>query len=265
MTDSPRIKGWRNLTVKGHVSAPLTTQRGRFQQKLRRPVPLTAPGHISAPIITPSKPAWQQRKRRKVEAARLIPAQTLINNYKRRKEATARFPFKIKPRHIRTAMRRYEQILQDACMEVENSCASCGEFGSQLVTVDENWLRSMEVKLGVPIHMDKCGVKNALYQLCGSCLNALNRGRVPKFSAMNAVNVTMCQDYPPELQDLTLIEEYAIARSHPIGTVLKLKPDGMKNPTAYNGVRGHIVTIPQNPGPLLDILPQVRTYNSMTI
>jgi hypothetical protein len=81
MTDSPRIKGWRNLTVKGHVSAPLTTQRGRFQQKLRRPVPLTAPGHISAPIITPSKPAWQQRKRRKVEAARLIPAQTLINNY----------------------------------------------------------------------------------------------------------------------------------------------------------------------------------------
>src|SRR6267378_2033232 len=267
MTDSPRIKGWRNLTVKGHVSAPLTTQRGRFQQKLRRHVPLTAPGHISAPIITPSKPAWQQRKRRKVEAARLIPAQTLINNYKRRKEATARFPFKIKPRHIRTAMRRYEQILQDACVDVENSCASCGEFGSQLVTVDENWLRSTEAKLGVPIQMDKCGVQNGLHQLCGSCLNSLNRGKVPKFSAMNAVNVTMCQDYPSELQDLTLIEEYAIARSHPIGTVLKLKPNGMKNPTAHNGICGHIVTIPQNPGPLLDILPSpnLQFHNDIAI
>jgi hypothetical protein len=117
---------------------------------------------------------------------------------------------------------------------VETSCASCGEFGSQLVTVDENWLHSTEVKLGVPIQMDKCGVQNSLHQLCGSCLNSLNRGKVPKFSAMNAVNVTMCQDYPSELQDLTLIEEYAIARSHPIGTILKLKPNGVKNPTAHN-------------------------------
>jgi hypothetical protein len=45
------------------------------------------------------------------------------------------------------AMRGYEQILQDACVEVENSCSSCGEFGSQLVTVNENWLRLAEVKL----------------------------------------------------------------------------------------------------------------------
>ena len=58
-----------------------------------------------------------------------------------------------------------------------------------------------------------------------------------------------------ELEDLTLMEEYAIARSHPIGTILKLKPNGLRNPTAYNNIRGHIVTIPQNPGPLLDILP----------
>jgi hypothetical protein len=44
-------------------------------------------------------------------------------------------------------MRGYEQILQDTCVEVENSCSSCGEFGSQLVTVNENWLRLAEVKL----------------------------------------------------------------------------------------------------------------------
>jgi len=71
------------------------------------------------------------------------------------------------------------------------------------------------------------------YISCGSCLNALTRGKVPKFSAMNAVNVTMCQDYPPELQDLTLIKEYAIARSHPIDTVLKLRPHGMKDRSVF--------------------------------
>jgi hypothetical protein len=218
MAGSPRMsraKGnnsWRNLTVKGHVSAPITTQRELLQQRSRRPFSLTAPEHISAPITSASNLSQQRKRRpyhtptqngpsrrRKVEAVRLIPAQALIDDYNRRKEATARFPSKITPQHIRTAMRRYEQILQDACVEVENSCASCGEFGSQLVTVDENWLRSTEVKLGAPIQMDKCGVKNGLYQLCGSCLNALNRGKIPKFSAMNAVNVTMCQDYPPEL------------------------------------------------------------------
>ena len=81
MADSPRIKGWKNLTVKKHVSASVTTQRELFRQRSRRPVavPWTAPGHISAPIISPSKPiATQQRKRRKVEAARLIPALILL-------------------------------------------------------------------------------------------------------------------------------------------------------------------------------------------
>jgi hypothetical protein len=46
-----------------------------------------------------------------------------------------------------------------------------------------------------------------------------------------------------------------VARTHPIGTILKLKPYGVRNPTAYNGIRGHIIAIPQDPGPLLNILP----------
>jgi hypothetical protein len=57
------------------------------------------------------------------------------------------------------------------------------------------------------------------------------------------------------LEGLALIEQYAVARSHPVGTILKLRPNGLQNPAAYNGIRDHIVTIPQNPGPLLDILP----------
>src|SRR5712664_4206573 len=120
MADSRRIKGWKNLTVKGHVSAPIIPPSILAQQRKHRA------------YHTPTRNG--PSRRRKVEAVRLIPAQALIDNYNRRKEATARFPFKIKPRHIRTAMRRYEQILQDACVDVENSCASCGEFGSQLVT-----------------------------------------------------------------------------------------------------------------------------------
>jgi hypothetical protein len=155
-------------------------------------------------------------------------------------------------------MRRYEQVIQDACAGVETSCASCGEFmakdGSELIPVDDDRLRSMMSTEG-GIQLDNCSIVDGCYRLCKPCFNALNGGRIPKFSALNAVNVTMCQHYPAELEDLTLMEEYAIARSHPIGAILKLKPNGVRNQQRTTGIRGHIVPIPQNPGPLLDILP----------
>jgi hypothetical protein len=155
-------------------------------------------------------------------------------------------------------MRRYEKIVEDACTTVETSCASCGEFmakaRSGLIPVDDERLRSVRLPEG-GVQLDNCGMVDGSYQVCHTCLNAFNGDRIPKFSSSNAVNVTMCQNYPVELEDLTLMEEYAIARSHPIGAILKLKPNGIRNPTAYNGIRGHIATIPQDPGPLLNILP----------
>ena len=89
-------------------------------------------------------------------------------------------------------MRRYEQVLQDACAEVENSCVSCGEFGSGLVAVDEDRLRSMEMKIGARIQLDYCGIVNGSYQLCQPCFNALDGGRILKFSTMNIVNIIIC-------------------------------------------------------------------------
>jgi hypothetical protein len=178
----------------------------------------------------------------------------LIKAYKHRSAATARFPPNITPQDICAAMGRYEDIVQDACQHVNSLCALCGEFGSGLVVIDDH-LHSIEAILDTEIKLDYCGFVDNSYQLCNSCLHALDTDKIPKFSAMNAVNVTMCQDYPTELEDHTLMEEYTIARCHPIGTILKLRPNGVRNPAAYNGIRGHIVTIPQNPGPLLDVLP----------
>jgi len=69
------------------------------------------------------------------------------------------------------------------------------------------------------------------------------------------MNVTMCQDYPSELKDLTPVEECLIAKCHPIGTILKLRPGGHSTPANYHALRGHMIVIPQNPEPLLQILP----------
>jgi hypothetical protein len=78
---------------------------------------------------------------------------------------------------------------------------------------------------------------------------------IPKFSAKNMVNVTLCQGYPSALEGLTLTEEYLIAKCHPLGVVLKLRPGGHLSPVNYHALRGHFIVIPQDPGPLLDILP----------
>jgi hypothetical protein len=252
----------RECSRPAHISAPVTSQSELAQQRTsarRRDNQVNSAenGHSSSPVLTQSE-LFQQRKRRRVEAERRTPSQSLIDAYLKRKAATSLFPPNITAEHIRAAMRRYEEVVEDACAGVETSCASCGQFmakaDSGLIPVDDERLRLMRSPEGL-IQMDSCVLVDGSYQVCDECLKAFNRGKIPKFSALNAANVTMCPDYPAELEELTLMEEYVIARSHPIGTILKLKPNGIRNPAAYNGIRGHIVTIPQDPGPLLDILP----------
>ena len=65
----------------------------------------------------------------------------------------------------------------------------------------------------------------------------------------------MCQDYPSALEDLTAIEECLIAICHPVGRILKLRPGGRPSPVSYNALNGHMIVMPQDPGPLLHILP----------
>ena len=84
---------------------------------------------------------------------------------------------------------------------------------------------------------------------------AISKKKIPKFSAAYFINVTLCQHYPSALEDLTAVEECLIAKCHPIGTILKLRPGGHTSPTNYNTLRGHMIVIPQDPGPLLQILP----------
>jgi hypothetical protein len=103
--------------------------------------------------------------------------------------------------------------------------------------------------------LDSCGCSDGFWDLCSICHVALLRGSVPKFSAKNNVNVTLCQHYPDALKDLTLTEEYFIAKTHPVGVVVKLRPGGQTSPANYRALRGHFIVIPQDPKPLLRILP----------
>lgn len=135
----------------------------------------------------------------------------------------------------------------------DSACSSCGKLvhntDIRRFLDGDPLLRPLE---GV---LDSCGRSDGFWNLCSLCHAALLRGSVPKFSAKNNVNVTLCQHYPDALKDLTLTEEYLVAKSHPVGVVVKLRPGGQTSPANYRALRGHFIVIPQDPKPLLQILP----------
>jgi hypothetical protein len=100
--------------------------------------------------------------------------------------------------------------------------------------------------------LDQCGHHGTTWDFCSQCYTAiLHRG----VSGQNLVNVTLCQDYPTSLENLTFVEECLIARCHPVGLIVKLRPKGQAAFVNYYGLKGHMIVLPQDPGPLLSILP----------
>jgi len=103
--------------------------------------------------------------------------------------------------------------------------------------------------------LDKCGYEDGYWLFCSTCYTRTLQGKISKFSALNSMNVVMCENYPTVLKDLTLVEECVIARRHPIGRILKLRPGNRRSPSNYYALRGHLIVLPQDPGPLLYLLP----------
>jgi hypothetical protein len=175
----------------------------------------------------------------------------LQQEFQSRSVASNVFPPEISPKCIRTSIARYEKVISAAAQR--GVCSSCGKL---LPTTDICSIGDNDKILDrLKGHLDHCGRHGNTWDLCRSCLNALIRDKDPDLSSKNGINVTMCQDYPPVLEGLTPVEECMIARCHPFGIILKLRPYGHSSPANYNALQGHFIVIPQNPEPLLRILP----------
>lgn len=211
---------------------------------------------ISAPMQIPLS-----KRRRSLPAAPTLERQPsvlyqavtfLLQEHESRVCASGLFLPDVSVSLVRRSMARFELEMEVASRDV--TCYSCGLLtppptGARQVLEQDPIIRPLEGFL------DQCGFTNGFWNLCPGCHAALLRGSVPKFSALNKINVTLCQNYPEALTDLTLTEEYLIAKSHPVGVVLKLRPGGRSSPASYFALRGHFIIIPQNPKPLLQILP----------
>jgi hypothetical protein len=175
----------------------------------------------------------------------------LEEEFELRETASEAFPPSITSSHIRASVRKYEDEMLAASERCV--CCCCGRFISaqDIYEVHEE----VHFILLSEHTLDHCGHHDNSWDFCTACHSATSRGSIPKLSASNLVNVITCQAYPSALDDLTTVEECLIAKCHPVGAILKLRPGGHSSPITYNAIRGHMIVIPQNPGPLLQILP----------
>lgn len=168
-----------------------------------------------------------------------------------RHSASATFPPVLTEAQIRASIARYQESIENASKQ--GVCSSCGRFVpvSEIVEMGD----SDPLLEPLAAHLDYCGKHDNEWDICLTCLKSLSQNFVPRFSALNRVNMTMCQNYPSALEGLTPVEECLIARSHPLGIIVKLRPGGHTSPVSYRALRGHFIVIPQDPEPLLEILP----------
>jgi hypothetical protein len=176
----------------------------------------------------------------------------LVKEFERHRSASEEFPPVIPLETIRSAIKAFIDSLQShSKLRV---CSCCGVFcpSSDTMTLDNGEPCLRELKR---VGLDRCGCESGVWSFCKSCYADVLRSKVPKFSSLNLVNVVMCGDYPAILEDLTLVEECVIARRHPVGSILKLRPGNRQSPSNYYALYGHIIVFPQEPGTLLQILP----------
>jgi hypothetical protein len=211
--------------------------------------------HFDQPLV--GYPARRQRLFIESTPPVTIVPTPLIEDHRRRQAATARFPSEISISCVRDCLSRYQDYMSAVTTAIERICGSCGSFIEKRVfrlPVEDPLLLPFHTDAASTPRLDSCSLHGTDYLFCYACFTAIRQRKPPKYSALNGVNVSFCQDYPVTLLGLTLTEECLIARGHPIASIVKLRPQG----ASYNRLKGHVIVLPQEPGALLDILPSAN-------
>ena len=104
---------------------------------------------------------------------------------------------------------------------------------------------------GISLSYD--GMKKIL-SFCPECYKNIKKGKTPPLALANHM---VLGEIPPELQDLTIVEEAMIARCQAKTWVVQLqeKTESINLPNVQRGLKGHTIIYPQQPESLAQILP----------
>ncbi len=184
----------------------------------------------------------------------------LIKAFERRVIDINEFSPTIDVGHICRSVAHYKRYIESCVAVMSGVCCYYGLFVSLLSSVV---VLRFDYVIVTALHKDAiymaflnyCGREIDEYRFCYLCFHILKQKKVLKFSSINNINVVMCQDYPPALEVLTLVEEILIARCYPVISILKLRPNGVLLSVAYQHICSHSVVFLQSPGSLSTILP----------
>lgn len=170
------------------------------------------------------------------------------------------FPLELDTETNRSSICQYQTHMQNVIEKMKAVCCCCGLFTSvkESSTLHiHNQLMSQSLGLGLLVlsDLDSCGIVDKVFRFCQQCFLSLQRQELPKYGSCNNLPRVSCQSYPAVLSCLSMAEEAVIARAHPVTSILELRPNGGLNPAAYHAIKGHVVLLPQNPSPLLTLLP----------
>ncbi len=243
------------------------------------PAPCSPTRSDSAPrtLLNRSIPPRKVRRRRRrstLLSANIRPAEPIANsvpvdpiafeeNFRLRAEACMAFPPELSDTTTREAISCFQVQITYVVKHMNHVCCCCSRF---VDPVEFNLFPDNEPILMAALEMnilhycdlDICSCSET-FNFCHDCWNQISGGSKPKFGISNKMPQLYCQHYPSMLEGLKSAEEAVIAQAHPVITILKLRPNNTFNPGSYRGIRGHSVLLPQNPWPLLDLLPSETT------
>ena len=161
-----------------------------------------------------------------------------VGDFECRAIDTRDFPPTIDARYIYRSVACYETHVESYLAVMNGVCCYCGLFVWPLslavvLKSDPVIMAALKNQIINLTCLNHCGQDIDEYRFCRLCHYSMKLKKVPKFSSINKVNIVICQNYPPILETLTLVEEILIAQCHPVISILKLCPNRTLSSVAY--------------------------------
>ncbi len=163
-------------------------------------------------------------------------------------QVEAAFPPNIDDINTHSSVLQYESYIDSVIKRLKCVCEYCDLFilekEYQIYTIDD-CLICNSIMLGLLIlsYIDYCAISDNNICLCLICSRLFLLENQPKFEILNGLVHVKYQLYLSALTDLSMAKEIAITYMYQVVSILKLRPSGAFNPTAYSRIKGHMTNL----------------------
>lgn len=147
------------------------------------------------------------------------------------------------------AIRQFQSYVDNVLTNIKNICTSCRLFISSgnLKHLDfshQILLTAFEARVFVESDLNDYGKKEYSFFFFMICYRQVIELKPPNFGFISQINVCTCQSYSDVFTNLILVKEAVNTHTHPVISILKLRPIGTSLSVSYQRVQGYAVILP---------------------